>query len=59
MIKETGVDSLAISIGTVHGLFKSRLENRPVHLRFDMLDDARDRIGKFPSGAPCRVRRVF
>jgi len=47
-IKETGVDSLAISIGTVHGPFKSKIENRPVQLRFDILDEVRDRVGEFP-----------
>jgi fructose-bisphosphate aldolase class II len=47
-IKETAVDSLAISIGTVHGPFKSKLENKPVQLRFDILDEVRDRVGEFP-----------
>jgi fructose-bisphosphate aldolase class II len=47
-IKETGVDSLAISIGTVHGPFKSKLENKPVQLRFDILDEVKDRVGEFP-----------
>jgi fructose-bisphosphate aldolase class II len=47
-IKGTGVDSLAISIGTVHGPFKSKLGNRPVQLRFDILDEVKDRVGEFP-----------
>jgi fructose-bisphosphate aldolase class II len=47
-IKQTSVDSLAISIGTVHGPFKSKLENKPVQLRFDILEDVKDRVGEFP-----------
>jgi fructose-bisphosphate aldolase class II len=47
-IKRTGADSLALSIGTVHGPYKSRLEHEPVRLRFDILDEVKTRVGGFP-----------
>lgn len=49
-VKKTGVDSLAISIGTSHGAFKFRLkpgEGAPP-LRFDILDEVEKRIPGFP-----------
>jgi len=55
-VKKTGVDSLAISIGTSHGAFKfkpeqCRLENGvlvPPPLRFDILEEIEKRIPGFP-----------
>ncbi|MGK2943824.1 MAG: class II fructose-bisphosphate aldolase [Desulfuromonadales bacterium] len=49
-VKKTGVDSLAISIGTSHGAFKFKLkagEGAPP-LRFDILDEVEKRIPGFP-----------
>jgi fructose-bisphosphate aldolase class II len=49
-VKKTGVDSLAISIGTSHGAFKFKLkagEEAPP-LRFDILDEVEKRIPGFP-----------
>ncbi|MDH3454658.1 MAG: class II fructose-1,6-bisphosphate aldolase [Desulfuromonadales bacterium] len=49
-VKKTGVDSLAISIGTSHGAFKFKLkagEEAPP-LRFDILDEVERRIPGFP-----------
>jgi fructose-bisphosphate aldolase class II len=49
-VKKTGVDSLAISIGTCHGAFKFKLkagEEAPP-LRFDILDEVEKRIPGFP-----------
>lgn len=47
-ISRTEVDSLAISIGTAHGAYKFKLEEGPPRLRFDILDEIRDRVGRFP-----------
>lgn len=47
-ISRTEVDSLAISIGTAHGAYKFKLEEGPPKLRFDILDEIRDRVGRFP-----------
>jgi fructose-bisphosphate aldolase class II len=55
-VKKTGVDSLAISIGTSHGAFKfkpeqCKLENGilvPPPLRFDILEEVEKRISGFP-----------
>jgi fructose-bisphosphate aldolase class II len=55
-VKKTGVDSLAISIGTSHGAFKfkpeqCKLENGilvPPPLRFDILEEVEKRIPGFP-----------
>jgi fructose-bisphosphate aldolase class II len=56
-VKKTGVDSLAISIGTSHGAYKfkpeqcTRDENGvlvPPPLRFDILDEIEKRIPGFP-----------
>jgi len=49
-VKKTGVDSLAISIGTSHGAFKFKLkagESVPP-LRFDILEEIEKRIPGFP-----------
>jgi fructose-bisphosphate aldolase class II len=56
-VKKTGVDSLAISIGTSHGAFKFKPEQCtkdangvyvPPPLRFDILDEIEKRIPGFP-----------
>ncbi len=49
-VERTGVDSLAISIGTSHGAFKFKLkegESAPP-LRFDILEEIEQRIPGFP-----------
>ncbi len=49
-VKQTGVDSLAISIGTSHGAFKFKVkpgESAPP-LRFDILEEVERRIPGFP-----------
>ena len=49
-MKRTGVDSLAISIGTSHGAFKFKVkpgESIPP-LRFDILEEVEKRIPGFP-----------
>jgi len=49
-VRKTGVDSLAISIGTSHGAYKFKLkegESVPP-LRFDILDEIERRIPGFP-----------
>ena len=49
-VKRTGVDSLAISIGTSHGAYKFKLkpgETVPP-LRFDILEEVEKRIPGFP-----------
>lgn len=49
-VKKTGVDSLAISIGTSHGAYKFKLkEGEEVPpLRFDILEEVERRIPGFP-----------
>lgn len=49
-VKRTGVDSLAISIGTSHGAYKFKLkEGEEVPpLRFDILDEVSKRLPGFP-----------
>lgn len=44
-VKRTGVDSLAIAIGTSHGAFKFKGEAK---LRFDILEEIEKRLPKFP-----------
>ena len=44
-VTRTGVDSLAIAIGTSHGAYKFKGEPR---LRFDILDDVAHRLPGFP-----------
>ncbi len=49
-VKRTGVDSLAISIGTSHGAHKFKLKDGelPPPLRFDILEEIERRIPGFP-----------
>jgi len=47
-VSKTGVDSLAISIGTAHGAYKFKVEDKAPKLRHDILDAIRERIGSFP-----------
>ncbi|MDY4215415.1 MAG: class II fructose-bisphosphate aldolase [Candidatus Onthovivens sp.] len=46
-IKETGCDSLAVSIGTGHGLMKFK-ENEKPQLRFDILKKINEKLPYFP-----------
>ena len=49
-VKRTGVDSLAISIGTSHGAYKFKVKpgESPPPLRFDILDEVEKRIPGYP-----------
>ena len=49
-VKKTGVDSLAISIGTSHGAYKFKVKpgEEPPPLRFDILEECEKRIPGFP-----------
>jgi fructose-bisphosphate aldolase class II len=48
-VKKTGVDSLAISIGTSHGAYKFKCKPGEVPpLRFDILDEIEKRLPGFP-----------
>lgn len=46
-VARTGVDSLAIAIGTSHGAFKFKPGQKPM-LRFDILDEVSKRLPEFP-----------
>lgn len=46
-VSRTGVDSLAIAIGTSHGAFKFKPGQKPM-LRFDILDEVARRLPEFP-----------
>jgi len=46
-VERTGVDSLAIAIGTSHGAFKFKPGQKP-QLRFDILDEVSRRLPQFP-----------
>ena len=46
-VSRTGVDSLAIAIGTSHGAFKFKPGQKP-QLRFDILKEVMDRLPGFP-----------
>ena len=46
-VKRTGVDSLAIAIGTSHGAFKFKPGQKP-QLRFDILEEVSRRLPGFP-----------
>ena len=46
-VERTGVDSLAIAIGTSHGAFKFKPGQKPM-LRFDILEEISRRIPEFP-----------
>ncbi|AEA34134.1 class II fructose-bisphosphate aldolase [Hippea maritima] len=49
-VKSTGVDSLAIAIGTSHGAYKFKVKpgEQPPPLRFDILEEVEKRIPGFP-----------
>jgi fructose-bisphosphate aldolase class II len=49
-VRETGVDSLAISIGTSHGAYKFKVKpgEAPPPLRFDILEEVERRVPGFP-----------
>lgn len=49
-VSKTGVDSLAISIGTSHGAYKFKVKpgEEPPPLRFDILEEIERRIPGFP-----------
>jgi fructose-bisphosphate aldolase class II len=49
-VKKTGVDSLAISIGTSHGAYKFKVNNvnEIPPLRFDILEEIQKRLPNFP-----------
>lgn len=49
-VNKTGCDSLAIAIGTSHGAYKFNVEKAEdiPNLRFDILQEVRRRLGKFP-----------
>lgn len=49
-VQRTGVDSLAISIGTSHGAYKFKVKpgESPPPLRFDILDEVEKRIPGYP-----------
>jgi len=44
-VQKTGVDSLAIAIGTSHGAYKFKGD---AHLRFDILEEVQKRLDGFP-----------
>jgi len=46
-VERTGVDSLAIAIGTSHGAFKFKPGQKP-QLRFDILEEIQRRLPNFP-----------
>ena len=46
-VNRTGVDSLAIAIGTSHGAFKFKPGQKP-QLRFDILEEVAKRLPQFP-----------
>ncbi len=46
-VERTGVDSLAIAIGTSHGAYKFKPGTNP-QLRFDILEDIANRLPEFP-----------
>lgn len=46
-VSKTGVDSLAIAIGTSHGAFKFKPGTKP-QLRFDILEEVSERLPEFP-----------
>ena len=46
-VKRTGIDSLAIAIGTAHGAYKFKPGQKP-QLRFDILEEIEERLPGFP-----------
>ena len=55
-VTKTGVDSLAIAIGTSHGAFKFKPGTKP-QLRFDILEEIEKRIPNFPDRSSRRFFR--
>ena len=53
-VERTGVDSLAIAIGTSHGAYKFKPGTKPM-LRFDILEEVEQRLPGFPSSARCKL----
>src|SRR3712207_7098438 len=49
---KTGVDSLAIAIGTSHGAFKFKGE---ANLRFDILEEIQNKLPNFPDRKSTRL----
>ncbi len=49
-VQKTGVDSLAIAIGTAHGAYKFQIESgqAPPSLRFDILEEIKNRVPNLP-----------
>ncbi|MFX0034562.1 MAG: ketose-bisphosphate aldolase [Candidatus Hermodarchaeota archaeon] len=49
-VNQTGCDSLAIAIGTSHGAYKFNVKSEEdiPELRFDILQEVRKRLGKYP-----------
>ena len=47
IVERTGVDSLAIAIGTSHGAYKFKPGHKPM-LRFDILEEVEKRLPGFP-----------
>ena len=56
-VSRTGVDSLAIAIGTSHGAYKFKPGQKP-QLRFDILQQVSDRLPGFPIVLPPSSRRM-
>ncbi len=46
-VKRTGVDSLAVSIGTSHGVYKYKAGEKP-HIRLDILHEIEKQMPNFP-----------
>ena len=46
-VKRTGIDSLAIAIGTAHGAYKFKPGQKP-QLRFDILEEIEEKLPGFP-----------
>lgn len=53
-VTRTGVDSLAIAIGTSHGAYKFKPGQKP-QLRFDILEEVSKRLPGFPIDRPARA----
>ncbi len=54
-VERTGVDSLAIAIGTSHGAYKFKPGTKPM-LRFDILEEVEQRLPGFPDrSARCKL----
>lgn len=46
-VTKTGIDSLAVAIGTAHGAFKYKPDEKPA-LRFDILEEIEQKLPGFP-----------